>query len=171
MNPTGCAKARGASAIRFRAVLLCYPALDPADRSGATVKPPCRQCSEEVQAGVCCKIETRERKREEKAEKQQPDYVITRTTDIESPSRICAGSERRAIELYSWLAKGSQVHFRISLLRSGSPKVTESNPISQVLRFVDPREQLRSPFSCSLLGVRRGMSFLAWFFEAWPVKL
>ncbi|CAE7832604.1 HSP70 [Symbiodinium sp. CCMP2592] len=32
--------ARGASAIRFRAVLLCYPALDPADRSGATVKSP-----------------------------------------------------------------------------------------------------------------------------------
>ncbi|OLP80221.1 Heat shock 70 kDa protein [Symbiodinium microadriaticum] len=32
--------ARGASAIRFRAVLLCYPALDPADRTGATVKSP-----------------------------------------------------------------------------------------------------------------------------------
>ena len=29
-----------ASPIRFRAALLCYPALDPADRSGATAKSP-----------------------------------------------------------------------------------------------------------------------------------
>ncbi|CAE7588444.1 lipM, partial [Symbiodinium sp. CCMP2456] len=32
--------ARGASPIRFRAALLCYPALDPADHSHATVKSP-----------------------------------------------------------------------------------------------------------------------------------